>query len=684
MKKRIITLFSIILLAACTTIHANSFEVDGIAVNGGTLLPIREASKQIGYETSWQEGQAQVSGGGVEATIQIGETAFTINGTPGELSAPPVLINGLTYAPVDFFESFDSYYINTTSPESASFTKRGMADGGKMMGTITALSANPRGANEPGLDMARNFITEAFNSYGFITEKQEFEYEAFNWDTMESSQAIGINIIATKKPGTPNPTNDILIIGAHYDAEIGVPAANDNASGTAVMLEVARIVSSLPTDTELRFIAFDAEEQGLIGSSQYVNTLPPSDLENIVGMVNFDMLAGAKAENVEIYTTNGESNYLFEIITSNYKYAHHEPKTLPMGGSDHMSFFPKAIPDICFSHPAIRGEYHSEDDSVENISEEMLIYAAEAGYTAISKATSNLSPTYKTIAKPVFDETVTEIPNNLRLPFNEPISEFARITGMKLTQSPTGYSSAEYKSNIKILGLDNIFAAKILSYSGNTASNLSIDLKNTGTECSALIKHMTEILGAPEEYAQGSGTNYLFTGIYGNDYMITDDPMAGVFEMEIYANHGYENREGYTLKDGNLVRMETTQIGRQKLVIQKGGKTTIKVINNVPSKTLPVSGYAIKSWERVKAFLTEEEAAGIQFITVSTDGVGGQKGVVITNQEEQRRDEAAAESSISSDENGGQESISYTYEYEPGITISLDYLDITHVEANEN
>lgn len=64
-----------------------------------------------------------------------------------------------------------------------------------------------------------------------------------------------------------------IVIGAHYDAVPGTPGADDNASGVAVMLELARAIAATPARYPLRFVAFDLEEYGMVGSDRYAAQL---------------------------------------------------------------------------------------------------------------------------------------------------------------------------------------------------------------------------------------------------------------------------------------------------------------------------------------------------------------------------------------------------------------------------
>jgi hypothetical protein len=104
-----------------------------------------------------------------------------------------------------------------------------------------------------------------------------------------SLQGSYINVIG-ELTGTLSPER-IYIIGAHYDHVAGdMPGGDDNASGTAGVLEAARIMSQYQFESTIRFIAFNAEEDGLLGSKDYVDNHVLPNGENIVGMINLDLI----------------------------------------------------------------------------------------------------------------------------------------------------------------------------------------------------------------------------------------------------------------------------------------------------------------------------------------------------------------------------------------------------------
>ncbi len=97
----------------------------------------------------------------------------------------------------------------------------------------------------------------------------------------------GVNVIGVIE-GTTRPTEQVLV-GAHYDHIPGCPGANDNATGVAGALEVARVLSSSRFERTLIAAFWDEEERGLIGSAEWV-TRASARGQNIVGSLNYDMI----------------------------------------------------------------------------------------------------------------------------------------------------------------------------------------------------------------------------------------------------------------------------------------------------------------------------------------------------------------------------------------------------------
>lgn len=170
-----------------------------------------------------------------------------------------------------YSQTYDPYFGNLVDNVSAT----------NIVNNLTAFQNF--GVKEVGtqaLTNAENWITTHYTNLGYTNiELQSFTY----------SSGTSNNIIVTKT-GTTYP-NTFLIIDGHYDT-INGPGTNDNGSGTVLIMELARLLATVPTEYSIKFIHFSGEEDGLVGSNYYVNnTVIPQNLD-IKLVLNIDEVGG--------------------------------------------------------------------------------------------------------------------------------------------------------------------------------------------------------------------------------------------------------------------------------------------------------------------------------------------------------------------------------------------------------
>ena len=199
------------------------------------------------------------------------------------------------------------------------------------------------------------------------------------------------NVIATKKPeNVENP--EIVYITAHYDSVPFSPGANDDGSGTAAVVELARLLQDFPTDKELRFIAFGAEEIGLVGSNYYVSQLSQEEINR--SAVNFQLeMMGAKYEPgsyLAYNTVDGQKNLIWDYTEAAFDKLGYDKEKLILfkrGSSDHVPFHNVGITAACFNMGTANGglepEYHTPHDTFENVSQERIEFAGNVVRSAI-------------------------------------------------------------------------------------------------------------------------------------------------------------------------------------------------------------------------------------------------------------------------------------------------------------
>ncbi len=192
-----------------------------------------------------------------------------------------------------------------------------------------------------------------------------------------------INVGGLLRGNDPNLSNEYLVIGAHFDhlgwggsnsLYQGEPqihnGADDNASGTAGLLELSEKLSSIKNNLKrsVLFFAFSGEEIGLLGSNYLVNNFPVP-IENVVSMFNMDMIGRLKENSLIVYGTGTSSNWK-NILSEKNKYQLNLTfNDEGFGPSDHSSFYGKKIP-VLFFFTGTHSDYHRPSDDFDKINSE--------------------------------------------------------------------------------------------------------------------------------------------------------------------------------------------------------------------------------------------------------------------------------------------------------------------------
>jgi len=186
----------------------------------------------------------------------------------------------------------------------------------------------------------------------------------------------------------PGETGEYVIIGAHYD-HLGLGdqhslapsligkvhhGADDNASGTAGLLELAGYFGSRPKQKRgVLFLAFAGEELGLLGSSYYVNK-PAIDLSHAVAMINMDMIGRVQNGRVFVGGSGTGSNLkqVVEKASDGVGIQVDLSEKSGYGSSDHTSFTTKQVP-VLFFFSGLHADYHKPSDTWDKVDGESAI-----------------------------------------------------------------------------------------------------------------------------------------------------------------------------------------------------------------------------------------------------------------------------------------------------------------------
>ena len=175
--------------------------------------------------------------------------------------------------------------VEAPAPAEAALELSRSEDYGQAARQYLEALANDIGGRWPGTEedaAAAEFIQEAFEELGYAVEVQPFTF----YDEDEEADMDAANLIVVHE----GLSEQQIIVGAHYDSGDEADGADDNASGVAVLLEVAGLVRGVDTPYTIVFIAFGAEENDLDGSRHYVNEMSSSEVANTIAMINLDSL----------------------------------------------------------------------------------------------------------------------------------------------------------------------------------------------------------------------------------------------------------------------------------------------------------------------------------------------------------------------------------------------------------
>lgn len=197
---------------------------------------------------------------------------------------------------------------------------------------------------------------------------------------LQSSETPVHNVIGVL-PGEGNLKDEFVVVGAHYD-HVGMGGmgslapgtievhngADDNASGTTAMLAIARniVARQLSPRRSLIFIAFTAEESGLLGSKHYVRN-PRWPLERTVAMLNLDMVGRLSNNELSVYGTGTSPSFSELIDKFNIPYDFKIIKEpAGRGPSDHASFYEHKVPVLHF-FTGLHNDYHRPSDDYDKV-----------------------------------------------------------------------------------------------------------------------------------------------------------------------------------------------------------------------------------------------------------------------------------------------------------------------------
>ena len=243
---------------------------------------------------------------------------------------------------------------------------------------LSTLASWKRNSFSPEIDLARDWLAGQFGALGLTVTTPSF--------TVSGSGTVQIENVVGTLTGTSLP-DEWILVGAHYDSRNTSvsnisnpsPGAEDNASGCAAVLELARVMADLKPKRTIKFVCFGGEEQNLYGSEAYAASLVSSgELGKIKLAVIMDMIgySSTSALDVMLETSSALAAVLpqFQQAAADYSPTMTVSTSLSPFGSDHMPFINRAVPTLLLienewdSYP----HYHKATDIPANVTNALL------------------------------------------------------------------------------------------------------------------------------------------------------------------------------------------------------------------------------------------------------------------------------------------------------------------------
>ena len=289
----------------------------------------------------------------------------------------------------------------------------------EQVGTATR-TEDTDGLGIPAVHAKRDAFLTLFKQQGkdigAIQKKIDADLKPTSFELPSAHVDLATDVVRTRKvvrnvlaaiPGSdPALQNEWVVVGAHYDhlglgdrnslapSQIGQihHGADDNASGTAGVLELARLAAKNKQEFKrsVLFMTFAGEELGLFGSSNFVNH-PTVPLNSITAMINMDMIGRLNNDRLlvgGVGTSPSFKPWLEELNKATQLKLEYSESGYD--ASDHMSFNAKKIP-VLFFFSGLHSDYHKPSDTSDKINADGAVRILSLAYTSLDKIASNPS-----------------------------------------------------------------------------------------------------------------------------------------------------------------------------------------------------------------------------------------------------------------------------------------------------
>lgn len=459
---------------------------------------------------------------------------------------------------------------------------------------LDILTAKPRPSGSRGESEAARYMQQLLQDYGYTVERQRFRYDDGEKVT------TGTNVVAARM--APSPDADILIVSTHHDTMAGSPGANDNASGVVTLLETARLLSRLPTDTELRFVSCSGTETNRLGARYYVESLSKRERERIIGAVDLNALGYVSDDRIVLGTLDGQATMLGDMLNEASWDVLEEPwRYEERTGGAVGAFTAGEIPVVSVSQKRDAFEQGTLLDTVETVDIERVSQVVDVLSRTVSRVMSQETPSMMAKAHFYNDLRDYAFVQKRSTPIvfggsREVLEETAGIHGVRAVTNTDaeGRLIEKYQYRMKWFDVDQIILTNCYFIDGEL-DTISLEADAAGVDFEDMKERLTAVYGEP--VGENNGPN-------GVEYDWTD-PVYRRFFALIPITDGYD--------------LEIREYSPDKTVLEQRKPDGTLLVQNIRDER------CLKVMELLQDILPQEDQDKLGVITLFTDGVGADK-----------------------------------------------------------
>ncbi len=456
--------------------------------------------------------------------------------------------------------------------------------------TLGTLTASHRLSGSRGETEAARMLQQYLQDYGYEATRQRFRL----WDGNLKNEVTGTNVVAVRKAHTEDADQaDILIIGTHHDTADLSPGANNNASGVVTWLETARLVSRLPSDTELRFVSFSGFQDGWLGSRYYVESLSEEERDRVIGAIQLDAFGAVEFPELVLGTSNGRATVLGDLLRQSFWSVTGETlQYATRDNGDHMSFISGQIPAVTLTQKRDPYEMDTPLDLAGTVDAERLTRVTDCISNMVADVMSVETPSM--LAKSrymsnLYDHAYVHRKGQL-LGFGVERGQLEprmRQEGILIssTEANDGRLMEGYQYQMKWFDVDQIILTNYY-YADGRLESIMLDADGAGVDLEDMKERLHSWYGEPD--LEGSGPN-------GVEY-IWQDPILNLsvrlsevsdgYEVEMQEYHSEQQILGEYQTDGTSLSEENHDETRVQIFFHKWKKLCPKALTDKIEKII--------------------------------------------------------------------------------------------------